>query len=93
VIVSFDCKETEKIFHGTYSRKFPADLQSRAMLKLQQIHAASSLQFLRIPPSNRLEPLSGNLKGFHSIRINQQWRIIFRWSEQGASVVKITDYH
>lgn len=93
VIQDFACKETEKIWNGDRSKKLPGDIQERGFLKLRQLHAAEILADLRIPPSNRLESLSGDLKGFWSIRINQQWRLVFRWDDGKASDVKITDYH
>jgi len=93
VIESFSCKETEKIWHGGRSKKLPGDIQERAFLRLRQLHAADLLADLRIPPSNRLETLAGALKGFWSMRINQQWRLIFRWNDGKVSAVKITDYH
>jgi proteic killer suppression protein len=68
-------------------------IQERAFLRLRQLHIAEILEDLRIPPSNRLESLSGDLKGFWSMRINQQWRLVFRWNDGKASEVKITDYH
>jgi len=74
-------------------QKLPGDIQERAFLKLRQLHAADLLADLRLPPSNRLESLSGDLNGFWSMRINQQWRLIFRWNDGKASDVKITDYH
>ncbi len=85
--------ETSKIFHGEYSRKFPGDIQPRALMRLRQLHRIIAIDQLRQPPSNRLESLSGNLKGFWSIRINQQWRIVFRWKDGNAADVQITDYH
>jgi len=93
VIESFSCKETEKIWNGGRSKKLPGDIQERAFLRLRQLHAADLLADLRIPPSNRLETLAGDLKGFWSMRINQQWRLIFRWNDGKVSAVKITDYH
>jgi proteic killer suppression protein len=93
VIESFSCKETEKIWNGKRSKKLPRDIQERAFLRLRQLHAADLLADLRIPPSNRLETLSGDLKGFWSMRINQQWRVIFRWDDGKVSAVKVTDYH
>jgi len=93
VIENFTCKETVRIFNGEYSRKFPGDIQARALMKLRQLHRAVAIDQLRQPPSNRLESLSGNLKGFWSIRINQQWRVIFRWENGNAADVQITDYH
>lgn len=93
MIENFSCKETLKIFDGQHSRKFPGDIQQRGLMKLRQIHRIVSIDQLRVPPSNRLESLSGDLKGFWSIRINQQWRVIFRWDDGTASDVRITDYH
>jgi len=93
VIENFTCKETSKVFHGEYSRKFPVDIQPRALMKLRQLHRAVSIDQLRQPPSNLLETLSGNLNGFWSVRINQQWRLIFRWETGNATDVRITDYH
>lgn len=93
MIESFTCKETSKVFHGECSRKFPDDIQPRALMKLRQVHRITSIDQLRQPPSNRLESLSGNLKGFWSIRINQKWRIVFRWKDGNAADVQITDYH
>jgi proteic killer suppression protein len=93
VIKNFSDAETGKVFNLKPSRKLPEEIQCRAKVKLDQLHAASELNHLRIPPSNRLEKLSGNLKSYHSIRINQQWRIIFVWKNNHAHDVKITDYH
>jgi proteic killer suppression protein len=93
VIRSFADKEVEKIFRGERSRKLPLEIQPRANMKLFNIDQATTLEHLSLPPSNRLEALSGNLKGFWSIRINQQWRIVFRWNHADAHDVTITDYH
>lgn len=93
MILSFGDRESEKIFNLVFSRKLPRDIQERAYHKLIAIHEAESLENLRQPPGNRLEALSGNLTGFHSIRINSQWRIVFRWHDGNALDVKITDYH
>jgi len=93
VIENFTCKETSKVFHGEYSRKFPGDIQPRALMRLRQLHRIIAIDQLRQPPSNRLESLSGNFKGFWSIRINQQWRVVFRWENSSAVDVQITDYH
>ena len=93
VIESFSCKETSQVFLGELSGKFPGDIQPRALMKLRQIHRIVSIDQLRQPPSNRLESLSGNLKGFWSIRINQQWRIVFQWENGTATDVRIADYH
>lgn len=93
MIRSFSDGETEKIFSGKRSRRFPSDIQERALAKLRLIAAASALDDLRIPPSNRLHLLKGKLNGYHAIRINDQWRVAFRWIDGGAEDVKITDYH
>jgi proteic killer suppression protein len=78
---------------GKTGKGFPSDVTRRAQLLLLVLDAATALDDLRSPPGNRLEKLSGNLAGYHSIRINRQWRIIFRWREGGAEDVEITDYH
>ncbi len=93
MIKSFRDTETERVFNRLRSRKLPPDIQRRAFRKLRQIHAAIALADLRAPPGNRLEPLSGDLAGGHSIRVNQQWRICFRWSDGHAHDVGIVDYH
>lgn len=93
MIVSFACKETEKIWRGLQSRKFPADIQDRALLKLGGIDAAKGLLDLKTPPSNRLEALKGKRKGQMSIRINKQWRICFVFEKGDAYEVEIVDYH
>jgi toxin HigB-1 len=93
MIVSYRCKETQKIFNRQYSRKLPLDIQKVAMRKLWQIDAATIIEDLRIPPGNHLEALKGNRKGQHSIRINQQYRICFQWQGNNAHLVGIVDYH
>ena len=93
MIQSFRCKETAKIFGGQYSKKFPHDIQQRALNKLRLIATVTLLETLRVPPSNHLEALSGNRKGQHSIRINQQWRICFIWKDGNAHELEIIDYH
>jgi proteic killer suppression protein len=96
VIRSFGSRLTRDIYEGIsskHSRSFPADLLAAARIRLDYIQYAASLNDLRIPPGNRLEALSGNLRGMHSIRINRQWRIIFRWTIDGAEDVEIVDYH
>lgn len=93
MIKSFTCKETEKIWNGIQSRKLPSDIQNVARRKLRMINNAQNINDLRIPPANHLEKLSGNLEGFYSIRINKQWRIIFRWENDNALEVEIIDYH
>jgi len=93
MIRDFRCKETEKIFNRQFSRKFPADIQRTALRKLALLDAAESLDDLKIPPSIRLEKLTGNRKGQYSIRINDQWRICFVWYRGDVQEVEITDYH
>jgi proteic killer suppression protein len=91
--LSFRCKETEKLFHGRFSAQLPRDIQRIAQRKLKQVHAAATLDFLRVPPGNRLEMLSGDRLGQWSVRINDQWRICFRWQSGNAHDVEIVDYH
>ena len=93
MIVSFGSKETEAIWHGNKVKKLPQEIQQVGRRKLRMLNNAQSLLDLKIPPSNKLEKLSGALKGFYSIRINDKWRIIFQWSEGNVSEAKITDYH
>ncbi len=93
MIRSFRCKETAKVWQGQPSRKFPGDLQDRALRKLRQLDAAVTMGDLRNPPNNRLEALKGNRKGQWSIRINDQWRLCFQWTDGEASEVEIVDYH
>lgn len=93
MIKSFADAETEKLWHGTRSRKIPPDIQQRALTKLQLIDAAVELSFLRLPPGNRLEALKGSRAGQHSIRLNDQWRICFVWNGSDAERVEIVDYH
>ncbi len=93
MIRSFKDKDAEKIFHGTYARRFPNDIQRRARIKLRMIDSARELRDLRSPPGNRLEQLGRDRAGQHGIRINQQWRICFVWHEGDAYDVEIVDYH
>ncbi|MCM4161746.1 plasmid maintenance system killer family protein [Antarcticibacterium flavum] len=93
MIRSFADKEVNKIWFGIQSRKLPANIQNVARRKLRMINNAQNINDLRIPPANHLEKLSGNLEGFHSIRINKQWRIIFKWNNDNAFEVQIVDYH
>ncbi len=93
MIRSFADSETEKVYNRTYSKKLPEDIQQRARRKLVMIDAAEELNDLRVPPGNRLEKLRGGREGQHSIRINRQWRICFRWREGDAYDFEITDYH
>ena len=93
MIRSFKSKETEKVWNGNVARKLPNDVQQIARRKLRMLNNAVDLNDLRIPPANRLEPLKGERKGQHSIRINQQWRICFKWKNGDAFDVEIVDYH
>ena len=93
MIKSFGGKETEKIFKREYSLKLPSLIQRTAMRKLWMINAANSINDLRIPPSNRLEKLKGKRNNQYSIRINNQWRVCFKWQRQDAYEVEIIDYH
>jgi proteic killer suppression protein len=93
MIESFACADTRKLFESGKSRRFPAEILKRAVMRLTQLHAAQAIEDLRYPPSNRLEPLSGDLKGVWSIRINAQWRLCFRFDQGNALDVEILDYH
>ena len=93
MIQSFKDKETERIWNQIYSKRIPRDVQKIGFRKLIMSHRAKDLFDLRVPPGNRLEQLSGNRVGQHSIRINKQWRICFNWNEGIVSEVEITDYH
>jgi len=93
MIRSFKSKETEKIFNRQRSRKLPQNIQQVALRKLRMLNRATSLQDLRVPPANRLEKLSGNRVGQHSIRVNDQWRVCFEWQDGDAHNVEIVDYH
>ena len=93
MIKDFKCRETEKIFHGRFSKNLPHEIQRIAERKLIMIHRAGSLGDRRVPPANHLEMLSGNREKQHSIRITEQWRICFEWREEGVYGVEIVDYH
>ena len=93
MIKSFADHESEKIWNGTRSGKLPSSIQQVARRKLRMLNNAQDLSDLRVPPANHLEKLSGTLAGFHNIRINLQWRIVFIWKDGNASHVKIVDYH
>lgn len=93
MIFSFEDKETEKIWNGILSKKLPIEIQQTARRKLRMLNNSIDIMDLRIPPANRLEKLKGDLKEFYSIRINNQWRIIFKWENGNAFEVKIVDYH
>jgi len=93
MIISFGSKDTEKIWEGEVVKRLAIEIQNIGRRKLRMIHNSQSIQDLRIPPSNRLEKLSGKLADFYSIRINDQWRIIFIWENNHAYQVQIIDYH
>jgi toxin HigB-1 len=92
MIESFASAEAERIFNGNLSRRLPLNIQRTARRKLLQLNAATQLRDLTVPPGNQLEPLKGDRSGQYSIRVNNQWRICFRW-ESGAHSVEIVDYH
>jgi proteic killer suppression protein len=93
MIMSFRSREAERIWRGTFSRKLPRDIQETALRKLRMLNNAKMLRDLAVPPNNRLEALRGRRAGQHCIRINDQWRICFRWTDGGPCDVEITDYH
>lgn len=93
MIKNFKDDETQKIYQRQRSRKLPSDIQQVALRKLRMINNSISINDLRVPPANRLEKLSGNRAGQWSIRINDQWRVCFRWEGSDALDVEITDYH
>lgn len=93
MILSFGSKETEKVWNGERVKKWPLEIQTVGRRKLRMLNNSQNIADLRIPPSNRFEKLSGNLKEFYSIRINDQWRIIFIWEDGNTQEVEIIDYH
>ena len=93
MIRSFACRETERLFNDEVARRLPANIQHVARRKLVMLNQARRVDDLRSPPGNRLEALRGNRRGQHSIRINDQWRICFRWQGEDAFEVEIVDYH
>jgi proteic killer suppression protein len=93
MILSFGSKQTEKIWNGDRVAKLPNEIQETGRRKLRMLNNSHTMDDLRIPPSNRLEELSGNLKDYYSIRINDQWRIIFKWQNGNSMEVEIIDYH
>lgn len=92
MIRSFGDRQTRELFADNFVRQFQ-DVARRAKRKLEALNAASRLEDLNLPPSNRLEKLKGSLEGFHSIRVNNQWRVIFKWHDGDAHDVRIVDYH
>ena len=93
MILSFACAETERVFRAESSRRLPLMIQRVARRKPLALHAATEVRQMAVPPGNRLETLKGDRAGQHSIRVNDQWRICFRWREGNAYDVQITDYH
>lgn len=93
MILSFGNKATESIWAGEHTLRLPWEIQGAALRKLRMLNNSQSIGDLVIPPSNRLEKLKGNMKDYHSIRINAQWRIIFKWINGHAEAVEIIDYH
>jgi proteic killer suppression protein len=96
VIASFGDAATSDIFHGNHNartRRIGTDITKAAVRKLDMINAAANLADLKVPPSNHLEALKGDLAGFYAIRVNRQWRIVFRWEDESATDVRLTDYH
>lgn len=93
MILGFRDRDTETIWRGDTSRHLPVEIQQTARRKLRMLNSARSLVDLRVPPANRLEALKGDRKGQHSIRINDQWRICFVWTDAGPDRVEIVDYH
>ena len=93
MIISFDDKETRKIWEGERIKGLSTEIQEIARRKLRMLNNSQNINDLMIPPSNRLEKLKGNLKDFYSIRINDQWRIVFKWNNGNAEQVQVVDYH
>lgn len=96
MIVSFGDRATEDLYHSRHSSRalrFPPDVIGTALVKLDMLNGAASVLDLRSPPGNRLEMLKGDLKGFHSIRVNDQWRLVFCWEDNNAHEVSLVDYH
>lgn len=93
MITSFGSKETKKIWDGERVKGFATEVQEIARRKLRMLNNSQNLTDLQIPPSNKLEKLKGNLQGYYSVRINNQWRIVFKWDKGNASDVEILDYH
>ncbi len=96
MIISFGDKATEALFHGRQSKRalrFPNEIKNKSLKKLDILNAAASLEDIRSPPGNRLEALKGEFRDYYSIRVNDQWRLVFKWSGSDALNVCLTDYH
>ncbi len=93
MIISFGSKETERIWNGELVKRFSQEIQQVGRRKLRMLNNSQNITDLKIPPSNKLKKLKGNLKNFYSIRINDQWRIIFKFKNGNALEVEIIDYH
>ena len=93
MIQSFKCKETAKVFELGFSRKFPSSIIKSSIIRLAMLNRSGKLEDLSIPPSNHLEKLTGDREGQYSIRINDKYRVCFRWQENNAYDVEIVDYH
>jgi proteic killer suppression protein len=96
MIASFGDRATEDLYHGrptARARRFPSEVVDAALVKMDSLNGAASMLDLRSPPGNRLEGLEGDLRGWHSIRVNDQWRLVFRWEGNDAHKVRLTDYH
>jgi proteic killer suppression protein len=96
MIVSFGDRATEDLYHNrptNRTRRFPPDMVAVALVKMDLLNGAAAMLDLRSPPGNRLEALKGDLKGYHSIRVNEQWRLVFRWESNNAHEVRLMDYH
>ncbi len=96
MIVSFGDRATDDLYHGrptSRARRFPNDIVGLTLVKLDMLNGAASVLDLTSPPGNRLEALKGDLKGFYSVRVNDQWRIVFRWENNSAHDVRLMDYH
>jgi toxin HigB-1 len=93
MILSFGSKETEKIWEGKRVSRLPIEIQEMGRRKLRMLNNSQNISDLKIPPSNKLEKLKGKLKDYYSVRINDQWRIMFKWNSGNATEVEIIDYH
>jgi proteic killer suppression protein len=96
MIVSFGDRAAEDLYHNrptSRARRFPQDVAGPALVKMDLLNGAAAVLDLRSPPGNRLEALKGDLKGYHSIRVNDQWRLVFRWKDNNAHDVRLMDYH